>query len=121
MSTDEWLLFLDTTIAGAHYAEREAGADLSKLELGALLVLVREPSNQFDANAIRLDHMTQKYGYIPAVQAQWLAKLLDAGLIARAQVDHVDIVAHKVSIQLQVHRASFTRYAIRTGTVVAAG
>ncbi len=48
-------------------------------EIPSVITLVREPDNEFDANAIAVHLDGKKVGHIPAPQAKLLAPLLDAG------------------------------------------
>lgn len=71
---------MKTYIAGAPYhpGAREA---IAKLRRGAELVLVREPSNPHDRNAVAVhDSDGTKLGYVPRVDAPAVAKVLDREL-----------------------------------------
>lgn len=71
---------MKTYIAGApyHTGAREA---IAKLRGGEELVLVREPSNPHDRNAVAV-HAADgtKLGYVPRVDAPTVAKVLDREL-----------------------------------------
>ena len=49
------------------------------LTVGDSLELVREPGNPHDPNAIRIDWLGRKLGYIPRAENQAAARLLDEG------------------------------------------
>ena len=62
------------------------------------LVLVREPDNRFDPNAIMVAGVLEgfqagniKFGYIPKQTALWMAKLLDAGAVLTTHVEYADL------------------------------
>jgi|GEM_PF-902729 len=72
-------LFFQTEIVGTRYQNIE---DLAKrLTFGDRLLLIREPENSHDRNAIQvctIDHI--KLGYIPRIQNYSLAKIMDHGI-----------------------------------------
>ena len=69
---------LTTHCAGANYGAWKD--QLDDLAFGTVLRAVREPSNEYDRNAIRLDAPDgSKVGYVPAVQAVWLCRMMDLG------------------------------------------
>lgn len=101
-----WFELLVTYLAGCkHHTTPMA---LSALPHGAELTLTREPTNAHDTNAImcvRSDITpAQKVGHIPAVQAQWLAALLDNGYEIRAIVEHVEPTKMAVAVMLEMPR-----------------
>ena len=66
---------VDTVIAGSQYCDADA-------EAGDMLTLEREPSNQHDANAVRIDNEAfEKVGYLPRRIVSWLAPLIDDGRV----------------------------------------
>jgi hypothetical protein len=82
---------LEPAVAGVmHYSNRSR---LMKIAEDDDLELEREPSNEYDANAIRVAHGGAKLGYVPREIAQVLAPLMDAGLPLRAYVG--EVVAQK--------------------------
>ena len=70
-------------VAGSFFGERYN--NIKKLNAKSELILVREPENTHDPNAIKV--MVDLYqtgdlneiGYIPAMTALWLAPVIDAG------------------------------------------
>ena len=57
-------------------------------------ILRREPSNKYDANAVKIlvqreDGVTVHVGYVPRNISFWLAQKMDAGLIVHAFNGHV--------------------------------
>lgn len=75
-------------LAGFQYHEGEAL--WSQLSAGNRLELVREPANPFDANAIRIDWNGRKLGYIPRIQNQASARLLDEGTRLEARISRLE-------------------------------
>ena len=90
-------LFLSTRVNGlVHHADNLPPGALHALRPGEALRLAREPQNEHDPNALRVDladpapGYAGKLGYIPAPQAAWLATLVDAGYPLTARVRRVD-------------------------------
>lgn len=80
---------IGTEVAGLGYrAQPEA---LAALKPGDMLPLKREPTNQHDANAIMVGANTMRgpkhIGYLPRVQAPWLAAMMDHGHAMYARVE----------------------------------
>lgn len=65
------------SIVATNHCTPEAQAHLKTLKPGDALVLVREPANQFDKNAIAVYAGTHKVGYIPKAKNGVLAQYLD--------------------------------------------
>jgi hypothetical protein len=84
---------LECSIAGIGYH----AADLSCRDLCPLtgLVLVREPVNPHDEDAIAIHRAGRRIGYIPRRHNAVLARLLDAGKCLTARVDRV--VSHEAA------------------------
>jgi HIRAN domain len=74
----------DSPLAGARYYD--AAAVWNELRRGDPLVLVREPGNPHDANAIRVEWKGRMLGYVPRRQNADLARQLDRGMAAEARV-----------------------------------
>lgn len=76
-------------LRGVNFRPIEAKAIVNQFEGGESLVLVREPGNQFDPNAIQvLDPETQIHlGYVAKEVAQELAPLMDEGLMFTCTVE----------------------------------
>ncbi len=73
----------DTAIVGVRFYQGAAEL-LSAIrpdgeKIPSVITLVREPTNEFDANAIAVHFDDKKVGHIPAPQAKILAPMLDAG------------------------------------------
>jgi hypothetical protein len=68
--------YITTKIAGVTFNRRQR--TLAKLKIGEILVLKREPDNEFDANAIKVQRKRgAEVGYIPREMTKWLAKPLE--------------------------------------------
>ena len=52
---------------------------LDSIPLGTHLKLIREPSNEFDPNAILVYYNKYKLGYLPKREAERLSRLMDKG------------------------------------------
>ena len=72
------VLFESIRVAGTSYAP-DIDATMGQMPDEARLELVREPDNQADAWAIRVEHDGKKIGYIPADKNEMLARLMDGG------------------------------------------
>ena len=65
-------------IVGNYYRGKAEQAALQNMQPGEPLILQREPSNQFDPNAIRVETPSGLHlGYIPATAASHLAMQMD--------------------------------------------
>lgn len=76
---------LRTVIVGEGF---HPGATDRRMELtaGEVLVLVREPSNLFDKNAVAVFSSDGvKLGYVPRTEAPVVAKVIDSGKEPKAQ------------------------------------
>jgi hypothetical protein len=78
------LLVQRSPLAGFRYYEAPRLFD--QLRPGETLALVREPDNQHDANAVRVDWRGHKLGYVPRRQNAALAWALDRGQPLEARV-----------------------------------
>jgi hypothetical protein len=85
--TAEPVRMLRCEIAGTgHHCDDTTCSHLAKQPV---LVLVREPDNPHDANAIAVHLDNRRVGYIPRRYNTVLARLLDAGKCLRARVEEV--------------------------------
>ncbi len=74
------MAIMKTNIAGSCFHK---GADqaLAKLKGGDELLLLREPNNEFDRNAVAVvGRDGLKLGYVPRFNAPAVAKVLDSGI-----------------------------------------
>ena len=78
-------------IAGT-FAIPDRGRVLKQLRAGERLLLVREPDNPYDDNAIRVDSEIgeHKIGYVPRADAAELARQLDAGFCCVGIIADID-------------------------------
>ena len=72
------VLFESIRIAGTSHAP-DIDATMRQMPDEARLDLVREPDNQADGWAIRVEHDGKKIGYVPADKNEVLARLMDGG------------------------------------------
>ncbi len=95
---------LSTYAAGAG---RYGGAGaFARLRPGDALALRREPENDYDARAVSIwSARGDKLGYVPRVENQALASLMDAGLRATARVEGVARRGSRPELRLGVHLA----------------
>jgi hypothetical protein len=68
-------LLQTSPIAGFQYHQGEA--IWAQLSQGATLQLIREPQNQYDTRAVRIDFQGQKLGYLPKLDNAAVSQLLD--------------------------------------------
>ncbi|WP_375263181.1 HIRAN domain-containing protein [Palleronia sp.] len=91
---------LHTYVAGA---ERRAAR---ALRAGAPLRLVREPENDYDPRAVAVWTVEgDTLGYVPRIDNQSLANLMDAGLAPRAHVGSVAADRSRPDIRVEVNLA----------------
>ena len=72
------VLFESIRVAGTSHAP-DIDATMGQMPDEARLDLVREPDNQADSWAIRVEHDGKKIGYMPADKNEVLARLMDGG------------------------------------------
>ena len=76
------ITILKTQVAGFHYYRGDS--IWRSLKTGQELKLKREPQNPYDEKAIEIYWKTQKLGYIPRVDNEGIADLMDQGKDIRA-------------------------------------
>ena len=81
------LLIQSSPLAGFRY--HEAKAAFPEMRPGDPLVLVREPDNPYDANAVRVEWRGRKIGYVPRRQNEALAWAMDRGEPVSARVSRL--------------------------------
>ena len=71
--------------AVSEFQYHNGGAVWGRLRVGQALTLVREPRHPYDENAVRVEWLGHKLGYVPPPENHVVARLLDRGekLIAR--------------------------------------
>lgn len=99
--TSRDVLLLRSYVAGA---ERHAGREaLRGLTPGAALHLAREPENDYDARAVAVwTPEGRKLGYLPRIDNQALANLMDAGLAPHACIRHIKDAGRRPAIHIEV-------------------
>jgi hypothetical protein len=92
---------LSSYVAGTAYHEaHEATADLCT---GDLLALRRDRSNDYDPRAIEVrTRSNHKLGYLPRIDNQALASLMDAGFWVSARVREVVPDRRQPDIRLEI-------------------
>ena len=77
-------------LRGANFREPEEKDAVSALSVGDPLTLEREPTNQYDENAIMILNAdgTLHLGYVGREFAEDIAPLMDAGHTVECKVDH---------------------------------
>jgi hypothetical protein len=71
------MLVQNSPLAGSQYYALETF--WSEIKVGDALALIREPDNQHDRNAIRVEWHGHKLGYVPRAQNRAVAAAMDAG------------------------------------------
>lgn len=78
------ILLQDSPLAGFQY---HAGKALwPQLRVGDALTLVREPDNEHDARAVRVEWQGRKIGYVPRRENADVARLMDGGQRLAARI-----------------------------------
>ncbi|MAT13932.1 MAG: hypothetical protein CMJ46_01525 [Planctomyces sp.] len=67
---------IECPVAGPYFHQ----TNLEKVQGETRALLCREPYNEHDPNAIVVHVDGKKIGYVPAVEARWMAPILDAGV-----------------------------------------
>ncbi|MCL2688132.1 MAG: HIRAN domain-containing protein [Methanobrevibacter sp.] len=83
----EKIFLLHSTIAGTSYVENIEKIE-PKLEIGDRLNFYREPHNTHDKKAILVKHTGDKIGYIPMVDNEVFANLMDAGKLVFGEIKY---------------------------------
>jgi hypothetical protein len=79
-----YMMVRNSPLAGFRY--NDGRLIWNDLRTGDSLVLVREPDNPFDADAIRLEWNGRRIGYVPRRGNGALARELDAGKTIEARI-----------------------------------
>ena len=93
---------LDCNVAGTSFLDLD---DIEpKLKKHQLLMLKREPNNEYDNNAILiLTEEGQKLGYVPQGKNEVLSKLMDAGKLLFGRLDEKNWVDDWLKLDVQVY------------------
>ena len=73
--------------AGLRYHEARAVWD--RMSVGDALTLVREPANQYDINAVRVNWNGHQLGYIPRAENEAIARQMDRGNRLQARITNL--------------------------------
>ena len=93
---------LDCNVAGTSFLDLD---DIEpRLKKHQLLMLKREPNNEYDNNAIIiLTEEGQKLGYVPQDKNEVLSKLMDAGKLLFGRLDEKSWVEDWLKLDIQVY------------------
>jgi hypothetical protein len=91
-------------VAGFQYHQGEVV--WPSLAVGTSLTLVREPENQYDPRAVRIDWQGHKLGYVPRTDNAAVSHLLDSDRVLAATIvslsdstnpwDRIEFVVHLI-------------------------
>jgi hypothetical protein len=98
------LLVQDSPLAGYNY--HEAARAFAAMRVGDELVLVREPDNPHDSNAVRVEWQSRKLGYVPRARNAALAWALDQGEAISARISSLQrhrSPGKRVSFEVYMH------------------
>ena len=71
--------------------------------IGSALVLKREPANDYDDLAIRVETAAgERIGWVPKKHNDVLARLMDAGKLLVAKVTHKELEDHWLNIRIEI-------------------
>jgi len=95
------IFLIECHIAGTYYAHTEEVEP--SLNIGDLLVLKREPENEYDKLAVMiLNEHGRKLGYVPRTKNEALARLMDAGKFIFGRLQSKEWVDDRW-LKIQVH------------------
>lgn len=87
--------------AGLRYHEAKAVWD--QMKVGDTLTLVREPSNPYDGNAVRVDWNGRQLGYIPRTENAAVARQMDRGNKLEARITRLTIYRnHRRKLEFEI-------------------
>lgn len=83
-AADARIIVQESPLAGFQYYEGKGLWDM--MRPGDLLVLVREPRNPHDANAVRIEWRGEMLGYLPRRENRDVARQMDHGAPVKARI-----------------------------------
>ena len=87
--------------AGLRYHEAKAVWD--RMKVGDALILVREPGNPYDVNAVRVDWNGHQLGYIPRAENAAVARQMDRGNRLAARITKLTTYRnHRRKLEVEV-------------------
>jgi hypothetical protein len=87
--------------AGLRYHEAKAVWD--RMKVGDALILVREPGNPYDVNAVRVDWNGYQLGYIPRAENAAVARQMDRGNRLAARITKLTTYRnHRRKLEVEV-------------------
>lgn len=97
------IFLFDTYVAGTSYVEGIEELEPT-LEEGTYLEFKREPQNEHDRHAIRIQNKDgQKLGYVPRKDNVVFARLMDAGKLLFGRITHKEWKEEWLKIDIKVY------------------
>ncbi|AVM42195.1 HIRAN domain-containing protein [Fastidiosipila sanguinis] len=101
------IYLFDSHVAGTSFIENIESV-VEKLKEDDRLVFYREPDNEIDPQAIRIETLAQeKIGYVPRQDNIIFSRLMDAGKVLFARVVEKELLGkwHKINIKIYLHES----------------
>lgn len=101
------IYLFDSHVAGTSFIENIESV-VGKLKEDDRLVFYREPDNEIDPQAIRIETLAQeKIGYVPRQDNIIFSRLMDAGKVLFARVVEKELLGkwHKINIKIYLHES----------------
>lgn len=110
--------YMNVKLVGTHFRPQQAKDIVALMQVGAVITFEREPTNEFDPNAIKCMHLGHHIGYIEAQQAIWIAPEMDQALDPDAPTDsegNPDMTVHGwTGDVVDFHETTRVRYPVMT-------
>lgn len=97
------IYLFDTHVAGTSHVDniKELEPDLN---IDDKLVFYREPENDYDPEAIRIENLTgDKIGYVPKADNVVFARLMDAGKLLFAKISHKEMKGNWLKLDIKIY------------------
>ncbi len=101
------IYLFDSHVAGTSFIENIESI-VEKLKEDDRLVFYREPDNETDPQAIRIETLTQeKIGYVPRQDNIIFSRLMDAGKVLFAKIVKIELLGkwYKIKIKIYLHES----------------